>query len=79
MYGLMVNKYFVQVETGMKKGDVIGGPIYGNEASNEVVGRITDYIPKTGFIKIELLQAMDYKNLIKFGIPLSSIIFNNRA
>lgn len=79
MYKLMVNQYFVKVEAGMKKKDVVGGLVYSNNNSDEVVGRICDYIPKTGFIKIDLMEPLDYMALIKYGIPLSNIIFNNKA
>ena len=79
MYGLMINKYFVKVETGMKKKDVIDGPVYSHNGSDEVVGKIIDYNPKNGFIKIELLHSIDYKNLVGAGIPLSNIIFNSNA
>lgn len=79
MYGLMINKYFIQVETGMVKTDVVGGPVYENNNSNDVVGRIIDYDPETGFMKIELIVDINYTVLTKIGIPISSIIFNNKA
>lgn len=79
MYGLMINRYFVQVEKGMKKKDVVDGPVYSNNTSDEVVGKIIDYIPKSGMMKIEMMVPVDYKELIKIGIPLKNIIFNNRA
>lgn len=75
----MINKYFIQVETGMVKTDVVGGPVYENNNSNDVVGRIIDYDPETGFMKIELIVDINYTVLTKIGIPISSIIFNNKA
>jgi hypothetical protein len=75
----MINKYFIKVETGMNKKDVIDGPVYAHNGSDEVVGKITDYNSRNGFMKIELIQSIDYKNLIKAGIPLSNIVFNNKA
>jgi len=78
MYGLMVNKYFVKVETGMKKIDVIDGPVYGS-SPDDIVGKITGYNPKNGFMKIELISDVDYQSLVKIGIPLNHIIFNNLA
>ena len=79
MYGLMINQYFVQVEKGMKKKEVVDGPVYSSNTSNEVVGKIIDYYPRNGFMKIEMLQSVDYKELLKIGIPLKNIIFKNRA
>ena len=78
-YGFMVDKYFIKVEKGMIKNDVIGGPVYENNVSQEVIGLITDYNKTTGFIKIELTKLIDYKCLVKGGIPLCNIIFNNKA
>ena len=78
MYGLMVNKYFVKVETGMKKIDVIDGPVYGN-SPDDIVGKITWYNPKNGFMKIELISDVDYKSLIRIGIKLEHIIFSNKV
>jgi hypothetical protein len=75
----MINKYFVKVEAGMKKKDVVDGPVYAHNGSDEVVGRISDYNPRNGFMKIELIHSIDYKSLVKAGIPLSNIIFNNIA
>jgi hypothetical protein len=75
----MVNKYFVKVETGLTKRELVGGPVHASNESSEVIGRVDDYNPKTGFMKIELMKKVDYKNLIRIGIPLSNIIFNNRA
>lgn len=79
MYGLMVSKYFIKVEPGMNKAEVIDGPVYSAPDSGEVVGKITDYNPRNGYMKIELQTPMDYKILVKGGVPLSNIIFNNRA
>ena len=79
MYGLMIKKYYVKVEKGMLKKDVIGGPVYSNNSSDEIIGRIIDYNSRNGFMKIEMMMPVDYKELLKIGIPLSSIIFNNIA
>jgi len=75
----MINKYFVKTDPGLLKRDVVDGPVYSAYDSNEVVGKVTDYNPKNGFMKIELIVAIDYKTLVKAGIPLNNIIFNNRA
>ena len=79
MYGLMVREYFVKVEIGMNKNDVVNGPVYSHDGSNDVVGRIATYNPKTGFMKIELIHPIDYKVLVRGGIPLSNIIFESKA
>lgn len=79
MYGFFVNKYFVKVEKGMDKDHVIDGPVYLGNSHDDEIGRIIDYNPKNGIIKIELNDAVDYKYLLSSGVPLKHIIFNNRA
>jgi len=79
MYGFFVNKYFIKVETGMIKNDVIGGPVYEGNSHDNIVGRICDYNPKNGMMKIELIEHVDYHGLLRNGIPLNHIVFNNKA
>lgn len=78
-YGIYANKYFIQAEVGMDPANVIGGPVFNSNDSEEVVGRILDYIPNIGMLKIELITPMHYKNLIKAGVPINQIIFNYTA
>lgn len=75
----MINKYFVKTDQGLLRSDIIDGPVYSAYDSNEVVGKVTDYNPRNGFMKIELVVAINYKILVKAGIPLNNIIFKNKA
>lgn len=75
----MIKEYFIKVEPGMNKKDLIDGPVYSSPDSNEVVGTISEYNPRNGFMKIKLYVSMNYKDLVKGGVPLSNIVFNNKA
>jgi hypothetical protein len=75
----MVNKYFVTVETGMERKNVVDGPVFDSNGSDKIVGRISAYNPDNGSMLIELIEDVDYKGLLKIGIPLDNIIFNNFA
>lgn len=77
MDGMLVDKYFVFTDKGLKPSDIIGDPVYESNSSVAPIGKIISYNKKNGLIKIELSEKTDYKNLIKVGIPLNHIIFNN--
>jgi hypothetical protein len=75
----MVKKYFVHVGAGLRRADVIDGHVYSVDNPYEVVGRMVEYDDKSGIVKVELMQPIYYKSLMKVGVPLENIIFNNTA
>ena len=74
---MLVDKYFVFTDKGLNSADIVGDPVYENPSSSFPIGKIISYNKKNGLMKIELTEKTDYKNLIKAGVPLNYIIFNN--
>lgn len=74
-----VDTYFVKAETGMDPNFVIGGPVYTGENNDIEIGKIVDYDKKKGYLKIRLHETLDYRSLIKSGIPIQNIVFKYTA
>lgn len=75
----MVREYFLQVGEALDKKTVVGGPVYAANGSGEKIGSIVDYIPDNGFARIKIFYDVDYRDLVRGGIPLENIVFNGKA
>ena len=74
-----VSQYYLQVGTGLDRNIVNGGPVYSANGSGEEIGKIAEYIPDNGFARIQLYFDVNYKELVRSGIPLEHIVFKNVA
>lgn len=74
-----VTEYFLQIDKGLDKKIVEGGPVFSIQNSKERIGVILKYFPNNGFVQVCLNEAVSYTDLMQSGIPLSHIIFQNKA
>lgn len=72
----MTNRYFAKIEKGLKKENVVNGPVHSSSEGDYEVGRIEWYNSKNGYIRVKLHQPVYYKHLLNHGIEQKNIIFN---
>lgn len=75
---LMIDEYFTRIDKGLDGNFVVEGPVHmGSPDSEEEIGRIKWYSPKTGFIRVKLYKPVYYKYLLQYGIEEKHMVFKS--
>lgn len=73
---MLVKEYYVQLETNLESrgANIVGGPVYENDDSDEIVGVIEEYDDVTGKTLIVLKSPVEHASLQDVGVLEENMI-----